>query len=955
MKKFLTLLCAAFLLHGITGAQVVSTFPHMTDFETESTCGTSCTGSCNLLGHWRNGDQWGFAQAGTDWIVDVGGTSSSNTGPGIDHTLGTSTGKYVYTETSGCTNITAHLVSGYYDFSGVSSPIMRFWYHMYGATMGTMHVDVDTTQGTGSWVLDVVPSWTDNVDLWQEATVSLAAFSGKDSVRIRIRGITGTSFTSDMAVDDIEIFQPLPNDVNLVALSAGGGCGNSSTTPVVMGLSNFGTDTIPAGTSIPVAFETGGNTVWDTIITNMAYAPGDTFFYTFVNGAVDLSGPSAISLTGWSAWSLDLGTGNDTLTVSAFGIPIISTYPYFEDFEQGQNGWTINNGANGTWAFGTPAKTVIIGAASGVNCFVNGGLTGDYNNTDNSYVEGPCFDFTNVCDPVISARIWWNAEFSWDGMNITASTDGGVTWTLVGAHLDPLNWYNDNTIAGNPGGSQIGWSGRTSSSNGSGGWVNARHRLIGMGGQANVKIRFNFGSDGSVIDDGVAFDDVHIFNGTDFGDDQLACGTGSFTLNAYHGNAAATYLWNDGSTNQTLTATSSGTYTVTIDAGGGCITTESINITILDTNATLNLGADTTQCGGSVMLDPMWPMTNYLWSTGDTTPTLTVSSTGNYDVYAVNACGIYADTIAVTINALPTVDLGQDTTACDSYVLDAANAGSTILWSTGDSTQTITATTSGTYAVLVTDGNGCMASDSVVLNLGVTPVVSLGPDQLLCDGFSSTLDAGNPGSIYNWSTGDTTQTISVATAGTITVIVSDALGCSAIDTINVSTETTPVVSFSFIAGSNGLDFDFTDLSTGSNNAYLWDFGDGNTSTLQNPSHTYATNGNYTVTLTVANGCGTGASIQSITVVAAADLLNGAPLTVFPNPSQGHFELQGMGNGEAMQLEIHNLAGQNVYQQVLNPTTGLFSAKVQLEGQPAGIYFLRVMSADQVAIIKLNIQ
>ena len=120
----------------------------------------------------------------------------------------------------------------------------------------------------------------------------------------------------------------------------------------------------------------------------------------------------------------------------------------------------INNGGTGSWAFGTPAKTTINTAGSGVNSFVTGGLlTGFYNDTDISYVQGPCFDFTNICDPVISLKVWWNAEFSWDGMNVTYSTDGGTIWNLVGAFGDPNNWYTDNTIVGAPGGSQSGWSG----------------------------------------------------------------------------------------------------------------------------------------------------------------------------------------------------------------------------------------------------------------------------------------------------------------------------------------------------------------------------------------------------------------------------------------------------------------------------------------------------------------
>jgi len=104
--------------------------------------------------------------------------------------------------------------------------------------------------------------------------------------------------------------------------------------------------------------------------------------------------------------------------------------------------------------------------------------------------------------------IWWNSEFSWDGTVLQSSIDSGATWQNVGAFGDPNNWYTDNTINGNPGGQQEGWTGRDATGNGSAGWVLARHDLTGLGGQSNVRLRIAFGSDGSVVDDG--FNRVHL-------------------------------------------------------------------------------------------------------------------------------------------------------------------------------------------------------------------------------------------------------------------------------------------------------------------------------------------------------------------------------------------------------------------------------------------------------------
>ncbi len=219
-----------------------------------------------------------------------------------------------------------------------------------------------------------------------------------------------------------------------------------------------------------------------------------------------------------------------------YGNAQISSFPYLEDFESGDGGWVANNVTNGTWALGTPAGTVINSAASGANAWVTN-LTGNYNNNENSFVQSPVFDFTDLSAPGIQFSIWWNAEFSWDGLVLQSSVNGGSTWQNVGSFNDPNNWYNDTTINGNPGGQQIGWTGRNSSSNGSGGWVSASNALTGLAGQSNVIIRFAFGSDGSVNDNGVAFDLVNIFD--------VACPAPA-ALNATVNVTDATLTWTAG-------------------------------------------------------------------------------------------------------------------------------------------------------------------------------------------------------------------------------------------------------------------------------------------------------------------------------------------------------------------------------------------------------------------------
>jgi len=135
--------------------------------------------------------------------VDENGTTSVGTGPAADHTTGSTTGNYLYTEASGsCNQQTAILVSPCIDLTFAPQAYLQFWFHMLGTNMGSLHVDAYTSSG---WVNDIVTPISGNQgNQWGLATVSLQNFIG-ESVKLRIRGITGTSYTSDIAIDDISI------------------------------------------------------------------------------------------------------------------------------------------------------------------------------------------------------------------------------------------------------------------------------------------------------------------------------------------------------------------------------------------------------------------------------------------------------------------------------------------------------------------------------------------------------------------------------------------------------------------------------------------------------------------------------------------------------------------------------------------------------------------------------
>jgi hypothetical protein len=125
--------------------------------------------------------------------------------------------------------------------------------------------------------------------------------------------------------------------------------------------------------------------------------------------------------------------------------------------------------------------------------------------------------------------------------------------------------------------------------------------------------------------------------------------------------------------------------------------------------------------------------------------------------------------------------------------LNAANTGSTYLWSTTATTQSINVSTAGTYSVAVTNAQKCIGRDTVVIAANVNPVVNIGNDTTVCPGTTITLNAANAGSTYLWNNNSTSQTLPVTTAGTYWVRVTNATKCISSDTIAVFQGTNPVV------------------------------------------------------------------------------------------------------------------------------------------------------------------
>jgi PKD repeat protein len=205
---------------------------------------------------------------------------------------------------------------------------------------------------------------------------------------------------------------------------------------------------------------------------------------------------------------------------------------------------------------------------------------------------------------------------------------------------------------------------------------------------------------------------------------------------------------------------------------------------------------------------------------------------------------------------------------------------------------------------------------------------------------------------YLWQPGGlTTPTISASNAGWYYVTVTTGCG-TATDSVEITNEPLPVASFN-ITTTNQLTAVFADASTNAT-TWNWNFGDGNTSTQQNPFHIYNQSGTYTVTLIVCNDCGCDTTTQEVTVLANSvdeNFLSNV-VSIYPNPNKGEFTISMNGVASAL-IEISTVQGKIVYTENLN-TNGSINKNINLN-QASGMYFVKIVANEQTMVTKVIIE
>ncbi len=335
----------------------------------------------------------------------------------------------------------------------------------------------------------------------------------------------------------------------------------------------------------------------------------------------------------------------------------------------------------------------------------------------------------------------------------------------------------------------------------------------------------------------------------DLGADTAICTGESLVLDA--GAGYADYLWSNGDSAQSIFVGMAGTYSVAVTDTNGCGSTDSL-VLALNALPQPSLGPDTTICSSdSISLSP-GSFSSFQWSTGATSSSITANAGGVFAVTVTdaNSCS-NTDSIVVTqANAVQVDIVAQgDTNLCpeDSVLLVATSGLAGYVWSNGATTDSIwVAGQMGTFSVEVTDSLGCVGSDTALTTLYVPDMVELGNDTAICDGEAVVLDAGASFTTFNWSTGDSTQSISIDQAGTYTISVQDSNGCASSDSLTLFVNALPNPDLgadtTICQGASLL------LSPGNFDAYQWSTGS------TGPVIQTMGAGTYAVTVSDANGC-----------------------------------------------------------------------------------------------------
>lgn len=708
-----------------------------------------------------------------------------------------------------------------------------------------------------------------------------------------------------------------PTTTTTYTLTVTDGIGCSSTDTATVFISNASADAgattaICNGTTATLNATGGTSYTWNsspslssTTISNPVASPtsSTTYTVTIFDSGTGCTTVDTVSVIVHNLPTADAGTnaaiciGNST-TLGASGGTTYSWSP-----STGLSSTTISNPVANPSA--TTTYTVTVSDAAG--CSATDNVTVTVNPLPN--VDAGAF--TNICPGGSTAlngsgatNYVWSPAGSLSNPNIAnpvASPTGATTYTLVGTDANGCTasdtvsvTLNGITVTATTSSSVICAVG-TANLNASGAGVGGTYSWSPAGSLSNPNIANPVASptvtttytviataSTGCADTTTITISVNPLPNIDAGTALAICTGQTANLLATGAGAAGSYLWtpsaslsNPNIPNPISSATTSTTYTVTGTDANGCSATDTVSV-IVHSVPLAGAGSNTSICSGtSTTLNGTGGGT-YSWSPGTglssttiSNPVATPTTTTTYTVTVSNSGCTNTAQVTITVNPVPTASATGSTAICAGASTPiSASGGSFYSWSpaTGLSSPT-SATTNASptitthYIVTVSNSFGC--SDTASVWIVVSNAMSISGSTVTpanCGNNDGAIDAGTvTGGVapltysIDGGAGQSSPVFTGLSAGSHTITVTDANGCTTTQSYTVTSVNNVVAAFTATppSGTSPLTVNFTNGSSGANN-FVWDFGNGSGSLLTDPSTIYAANGQYTVTLFAYN-------------------------------------------------------------------------------------------------------
>ncbi len=320
-------------------------------------------------------------------------------------------------------------------------------------------------------------------------------------------------------------------------------------------------------------------------------------------------------------------------------------------------------------------------------------------------------------------------------------------------------------------------------------------------------------------------------------------------------NTFSGYSWSSGAVSSCINPNTSGTYTVTVTDAHGCTATNSHAIAVHSNPAPIVTGPSSACPGTGAQLCATGGFSSYSWSNGSTTSCVNPSTSGTYTVTVTDGFGCTGtDDASITIHPAASVSISGPSSVCIGLTgqLCVPSGYANYNWSNGGTSTCITTNTPGTYTVIVTDGNGCTATDSRAFSIDSLPSSAITGPATSCNGASVQLCAPAGHASYLWSNSSNSSCITTSTSGTYTVTVTGVNGCTSSSSHALTVY--PLFAITISGPSTACSGTNTQLCATSG-PYTYQWSNGATTSCINPT----VSGTYSVVATNTNGCSRTAS------------------------------------------------------------------------------------------------